>query len=282
MKIGIFDSGLGGLIVARAIRKALPEYDYVYLGDTKRLPYGNKTQNKIYQNTIEALEYLFEQDCALLIVACNTVSSQALRKVQQEWLPKSKYSDRKVLGVIRPTVESVGKFKNIGLIGTLRTIDSTAYLQELKKINPKIKLLAKATPKLVPMIESGKYNDRILKNYLTPFKNIDPVRGREGSQRPSTSNGIEVLILGCTHYGMLKEQIQNILGLKIKIIAQEDLLPKKLKNYLLRHKEITKKLSKNNKFELLVTKLNERYEKLSYEWFGEDVKPKLVKIQPHP
>jgi glutamate racemase len=110
------------------------------------------------------------------------------------------------------------------------------------------------------MIESGKYNDRILKNYLTPFKNI------------------EVLILGCTHYGMLKEQIQNILGLKIKIIAQEDLLPKKLKNYLLKHKEITKKLSKNNKFELLVTKLNERYKKLSYEWFGAKTKPRLIQL----
>ena len=118
MKIGIFDSGLGGLIIARAIRKALPEYDYVYLGDTKRLPYGDRSQENIYKNSVQAIEYLFKKDCVLIIVACNTVSSQALRKIQQKWLPKSKYKNRRVLGVIRPTVEMVGKFKNIGLIGT--------------------------------------------------------------------------------------------------------------------------------------------------------------------
>ena len=260
MRIGIFDSGLGGLIIARAIRETMPEYDYVYMGDTKRLPYGNKKQSKIYENTIEALEYLFKKDCVLVIIACNTASSEALRKVQQEWLPKSKYKDRKVLGVIRPTVECVGGYKSIGLIGTLRTIDSTAYLQELKKINQNIKLLAKATPKLVPMIEAGEYEEKILKDYLAPFKNI------------------ESLILGCTHYGMLKKEIQKILGKKVKIIAQEDLIPEKLKNYLMRHKEIRKKLSKNKNFEILVTKLDKRYEKLSREWFGGKVKPKLIQL----
>lgn len=260
MKIGVFDSGLGGLVIARAIRKTIPEYDYIYLGDTKRLPYGNKTQDEIYQNTIQALEYLFKKDCVLIIIACNTVSSQALRKVQQEWLPKSKYFDRKILGVIRPTVEVVGGFVNIGLIGTVRTVDSTAYSQELKKINSEMNLLDRATPKLVSMIESGKYNEKILKNYLVPFK------------------GVEVLIFGCTHYGMLRKEIQSILGPKIKIIAQEDILPKKLKSYLAKHKEITKRLSKNNKFEILVTKLTERYKKLSSEWFGAKTKPKLIKL----
>jgi len=260
MKIGIFDSGLGGLIVARSIRNALPKYDYVYLGDTKRLPYGNKSQSTIYKNIIEALEFLFKKDCVLIIIACNTASSQALRRVQQEWLPKSKYRDRRVLGVIRPTVESIGKTKNVGLIGTLRTVDSSAYLQELKKINKNIKLLAKATPKLVSMIESGNYEDKILKNYLAPFENI------------------ETLILGCTHFGMLKKQIQNILGKKIKIIAQEELLPDKIENYLTKHKEIRKKLSKDGKFELLVTKLDERYKKLAREWFGSKIKPELIKL----
>lgn len=265
MKIGIFDSGLGGLIVARAIRKKMPQYDYVYLGDTKRLPYGNKSQTQIYKNTTEAIEYLFEKDCALVIVACNTASSQALRKIQQTWLPRvSKYKDRKVLGVIRPTAEAVGQLKNIkkiGLVGTLRTVDSTAYKQELKKINRGIKLLAKATPKLVPMIEQGEQEkyEVILKIYLAPFKNT------------------EALILGCTHYGMLKKEIQNILGRKIKIIAQEELLPKKLESYLSKHGEIRKKLSKNKKFEILLTKFAPRYDKLAREWFGK-VKPKLVNL----
>lgn len=260
MKIGIFDSGLGGLIIARAIRKALPEYDFVYLGDTKNLPYGDRSQENIYKNSIQAIEYLFKKDCVLIIVACNTVSSQALRKIQREWLPKSKYSDKKVLGVIRPTVEVIGKLKNIGLIGTNRTIDSTAYSQELKKINKNIKLFAKATPKLVSMIENGKYKEKILKNYLAPFKNV------------------ETLILGCTHYGMLKKEIQEILPKNVKIISQDEIIPKKLKNYLSRHQEISKQISKNKKFEILVTKLNERYKKLAFEWFGGNIKPKLVQL----
>ena len=260
MKIGIFDSGLGGLIVVRAIRKKLPEYDFVYLGDTKNLPYGNKSQNYIYKHSVQAIEYLFQKDCVLIIVACNTISSQALRKIQQEWLPNSIYKDRRVLGVIRPTVEMVGNFKNIGLIGTNRTIDSTAYLQELKKINKNIKLFARATPKLVPMIEKGKYEEKILTKYLLPFKNVDS------------------LILGCTHYGMLKKEIQEILNKKVKLIAQEDLLPAKLKNYLFRHTEIEKKLYRNKKFEILVTKTSERYKKLATLWFGEKTKIELVNL----
>lgn len=243
-KIGIFDSGLGGLSIARAIRKAMPEYYYVYLGDAKGLPYGNKSQAVIYRNTVRAVEYLFKNDCALVIVACNTASSQALRKIQQEWLPNSKYRDRRVLGVIRPTVESVGKFKNIGLIGTLRTIDSSAYLQELKKVNraerragKNIKLTSLVTPKLVDMVETGKYDGKILKKYLSPFKNS------------------ECLILGCTHYGVLKGKIGKILGRKVRIIAQEDIIPGKLKNYLKRHPEISGKLSKNRKMEILATKI---------------------------
>ncbi len=245
-KIGIFDSGLGGLIIARAIRRFMPGYDYVYLGDTKNLPYGNKSQAKIYANTKKALEYLFEHGCVLVIVACNTASSQALRKIQQEWLParnaahnaaggpNSKYKDRKVLGVIRPTVESIGKSKNVGLIGTVRTVDSKAYKQELYKINPKIKLLAKATPELVPMIEKRELDIKVLKNYLASFKNTD------------------TLILGCTHYGLLKKEIKKILGPKVKIIAQEDIIPGKLKKYLKNHREI--RLSKGSGMEFLVTK----------------------------
>lgn len=260
MKIGIFDSGLGGLIIARAIRKDMPSYDYVYLGDTKNLPYGNKSQKQIYKNTVKAITYLFEKNCFLVIVACNTVSSQALRKVQQEWLPKSKYKDRRVLGVIRPTAEVTGKSSRIGLIGTVRTIDSTAYMQELQKINPKIKLFTQATPNLVPMVESGVFDEKILKRYLSVFKNIDS------------------LILGCTHYGLLEKEIKEILGPKVKIVAQERFIPLKLKDYLKRHPEITKKISLNSKFEVQVTKTNNRYEQLSKKWFGKNIKPKLVTL----
>ena len=251
MKIGIFASGLGGLMISKALREKLPQYDYIYLGDTKNLPYGNKSQQTIYKNTVRAVRYLFDKNCVLVILACNTASSKALRKIQTQWLPKSKYKDRKVLGVIRPTVESVVKSTKIGLIGTIRTIDSSAYLQELKKINKNIKLVAKATPKLVPMIEKGEYKEEILKNYLLPFKNI------------------ETLILGCTHYGILKEKVRKILGPKVKIIVQEDILPYKLKNYLSRHKDIVRKLSKNRTIEILVTKNTKSIKKFS---------PKLVHL----
>ena len=250
MKIGIFDSGLGGLVVAKEIRKAMPQYDYLYLGDTKNLPYGDKTEAQIYKYTVRAVEYLFKHGCVLVVVACNTASAKALRRIQQRWLPKSKYKDRKVLGVIRPTVELIGNLKTVGVIGTVRTTESGAYKTELRKINPKIKLFIKAAPKLVPMIEKGVYEEKILRDYLIPFKNADGI------------------ILGCTHYGLLKKEMRKILGPKVKIIAQEDLLPGKLKDYLEKHGEISGRLSKNSSFELSVTKISERYEELAQKWFG--------------
>ena len=256
MKIGIFDSGLGGLFILKGLlsNRALSKYDYVFLGDTKNLPYGNKSQKQIYKLAVKAIEYLFKQDCALVIVACNTASSQALRKIQQEWLPKSKYKDRKVLGVIRPTVESVIKSaKRIGVIGTNRTIDSKAYLREFKDFNPNLKIFQQATPLLVPLIESGSLIkiDEVLKHHLKQFKNID------------------TLILGCTHYCILKDKVRKLVGPKVKVISQDELLPEKLKSYLIRHKEITQKLSKNRQLQLNVTKLQ--------NWKVGKFKLKLVK-----
>ncbi len=250
MKIGIFDSGLGGLVILRQLKKQLPRFDYIYLGDTKNLPYGNKTQKQIYNLSAKAVEYLFSQDCELIIIACNTVSSQALRRLQREYLLKSKYKTRRILGVIRPTVEVLGKAKTVGLICTNRTIDSFAYSRELENVNPNIKLVAQATPKLVPMIEARKLDQIVLKNYLRQFKNID------------------TLILGCTHYGLIKKEIQKFLP-GVKIVAQEDLLPSKLKSYLHSHKALEHKLSKHGKMELQVTKVSPIYKKLAKEWFGD-------------
>ena len=250
MKIGIFDSGLGGLVILRELKKKLPQYDYIYLGDTKNLPYGNKSQMKIYGLAVRAVEYLFQQDCELIIMACNTVSSQALCKLQQEYLPKSKYKHRRILGVIRPTAETVIRSRiTVGLIGTNRTVDSSAYSRELENVNPKIKLVAQATPRLVPMIEARKLDKVVLKSYLTQFKNIN------------------TLILGCTHYGLIKKEIQKFLP-GVKIVAQEDLLPSKLRSYLRRHKVLERKLSKHGKIELQVTKINPVYKKLAKHWFG--------------
>ncbi len=257
MKIGIFDSGLGGLVVLKELKRKLPKYDYLYLGDTKNLPYGDKSQARIFDLTKKAVDYLFRQDCELVIVACNTASSQALRRIQRGYLPKSKFKDRRVLGIIRPTVEEVKNFKTIGIIGTRRTVDSGAYVRELKNMGWHGKLLTKSTPKLVPMIENNKLDHKIVQDYLKSFKNMD------------------ALILACTHYGLLKKTIA-MNGNRMKIIAQEDLLPAKLRNYLKRHPEVSKNLSRNSKLTLLITKSNPRYQNLAKNWFGK-VKLNTVK-----
>ncbi len=250
MKIGVFDSGLGGLFVLKALlqNKHLRKYDFLFLADTKNLPYGNQSQKKIYDLTLKAINYLFEQNCQLVIVACNTVSAQALRKIQQVYLPKSKYKDRKVLGVIRPTVEMVSKSSGlVGVIGTNRTIASKAYIREFKNFNPKLKLHQLATPLLVPLIEAGNTAkmDEVLSHYLKHFEKLR----------------INTLVLGCTHYGLIKGRAQRIMGKNVKVISQEELLPAKLKGYLDHHKDIEKKLSRNGKTTLAVTKLNSLYTK---------------------
>jgi glutamate racemase len=265
MRIGVFDSGLGGLVILRnLLRNKLRNYDFLYLGDTKNLPYGNKSQKEIYKLAVKSVEYLFKQNCELVIVACNTVSSEALRKLQQEYLPKSKYKDRKILGIIRPTVENVGRVKRVGLIGTNATVKSSAYSHELADIDSKIKLVAEATPLLVPMIESQNLSklDEVLKHYLKPL----------------VAKDIQALILGCTHYGLIKNRIQRLLPKNIKVIAQEDLLPSKLSIYLAKHSEIKRKLKKNGKIELQVTKNNPLYTKLSKQWFGNKAKLKVVAL----
>lgn len=251
MKIGIFDSGLGGLIVLRQLKKQLPRYEYLYLGDTKNMPYGEKTQAQIYTLTRKAVAYLFSQNCTVVIVACNTASSQALRKLQQEWLPTSKYSDRKILGIIRPTAESVPKTGKIGIIGTRRTIDSKAYTNEFLNTGHKIQLIMKAAPKLASMIEEGRVERKQLAKYLQPLQKAH----------------ISTLVLACTHYGEIKQDITRIMGKKVKIICQEEILPAKLKIYLTNHPEIKRVLNKINKQELQVTKKTLRYSKLAHEWF---------------
>ncbi len=258
MKIGIFDSGLGGLVVLKELKRKLPKYDYLYLGDTKNLPYGDKSQAQIFNLTKKAAEYLFQQDCILVIVACNTASSQALRRLQREYLPKSQYRDRKILGIIRPTVEEVKNLRTVGIIGTSRTVDSKAYVRELKKINPRIRVIQKATPKLVPMIEGGKLDASVLKTDLKSF----------------AEEQADGLILGCTHYSLIKKQIQS--AFDGRVICQDELLPSKLQNYLRRHKPIDRKISRNSRLALSVTKANPRYQKLADKWFGK-VKLNTVK-----
>lgn len=257
MKIGIFDSGLGGLFTMKAITQKLPEYDYIYLGDTKRLPYGGRSHETIYEFLKEGIDFLFSKNCALIVVACNTASSEALRVLQQNYL-KEKYPNKRVLGMIVPIVEECVSYKNVGIIGTQATIRSSAYQKEFIRQNSKAKIIGIPTPLLVPIIESGetKWIKPTLKDYLTKFK---------GSK-------INALILGCTHYAIIKKEIRTLIPQSVKIISQDEIIPKKLELYLEKHPEIKKILSQGKKRDFYVTDITVNFQKIAQKWFGKDAK----------
>lgn len=240
-KIGFFDSGMGGLHVARAIRLLLPAYDYVYLGDTLNLPYGGRSFDTIYSLTEAAIRFLFQQhDCDLVIIACNTASVTALRKLQQEFLPVH-YPDRRILGIVVPTLESATELEanKIGLIATEYTIRSKTYDAEIVKITPRAKIFGQATPLLVPLIEhhGDKYMDQVLVDYLEPL----------------VRKGLDCLILGCTHYIAIKDRVRDIVDPNVRVLSQDEIVPLKLRNYLERHPEMEQRLSQNGSFDIYAT-----------------------------
>ncbi len=260
--IGIFDSGFGGLTIKREILKKLPQYDYVYLGDNARAPYGDRSQDLIYKYTVQAVDFLFKNGCELVVLACNTASTEALRKIQQRWLLK-KYPQKRVLGVVIPIAEEVAKLEKggrVGLIGTRATIDSKSYNNEIRKINFDIELFEQATPLLVPLIEEGWHKRRetkmILRNYLRPLKRA----------------GLNKLILGCTHYSILLKEIRAIMGRKCEILDSPKIVAEKLENYLQRHPEIENKLSKNNKRIFYTTDNVDRFKDLAQKFLGQQIK----------
>lgn len=266
MKIGIFDSGLGGLVIAKSIFKKLPKYDYIYLGDTQNLPYGEKTSAEIYRYTKKAVDFLFKQNCELVIVACNTSSALALRRLQQQYLPKV-YPGRRILGVVVPTLEVADnshRRKKIGVIGTFATIKSHIYKKELQKIDSKAEIFELATPKLVPLIEANSLQQakKTLKLYLKALQ----------------KENIEALVLGCTHYPILKREVKGLMGKKIEVISQDEIIPGKLVDYLKRHSEFEKKLAKHRKREFLVTALNKNFADVAARLFGRKLKLKLINL----
>ncbi len=254
MKVGIFDSGLGGLFTLRAIAETLPKYDYVYLGDTKHLPYGSRSHDEIYQYLKEGLSFLFQNECGLVIVACNSASAEALKRVQSEYLPIH-YPDRKVLGMIVPMTEACASYDHVGLIATLATVHSGAYEREFKKRTPHTRLTSLATPNLVPLIESGDHERVVasLKEYLAQLTDID------------------ALLLGCTHYAIVKDIIQKIVPTSVAIISQDTVVPLKTSDYLDRHPEIEKTLSRDGTKAFFVTSMSDRFRELAKDWFGEAI-----------
>lgn len=264
--IGVFDSGFGGLEILSEIVKELPEFDYIYLGDTARTPYGTRSQEIVYTFTKQAVDSLFKENCQLIILACNTASSRALRKIQKEYLPKY-YPERRVLGVLIPaSEEAIKKTKNkkIGVLATEGTVSSKAFVRELKKIDREIKVFQNAASLLVPIVESGEQNSEItdlaLRNYLSPL----------------IKKGIDTLILGCTHYGILQKKIKQVIDRNIILIVEGKVVAKKLKDYLKRHPEIEKRLTRGKRTIFLTSDLSEKFKKLGSLFFGEKIQPKKI------
>lgn len=265
MTIGIFDSGLGGLVMTRAFRRALPEHDFLYLGDSLHVPYGPRSAEAIYEFTLRGIEYLFKQDCALVIIACNTASASALRLLQQDYLQEH-YPDRRILGVIVPTIEATiaTGHKRIGLIGTAFTVNSDTYRTELQKINPEIELFAKQAPMLVPLVENNAidFAEPILRSYVEPL----------------VEQNIDSLILGCTHYPLFKPMLQKILPDHVDIISQDEIIPERLADYLQRHPEIDGRLQKNGMTYGCLTDISQSYTEIGEQLFGEKLLFKKVTI----
>ena len=263
-KIGIFDSGLGGLYVARAIKQAMPQYDYAYLGDTLNVPYGGRSMEAIYKLSEAAIRYLFEQqNCDLAIIACNTASVTALRKLQNEFLV-NEYPDRRILGVIVPTLESATELgaTQIGLIATEYTIRSRIYDEEIAKITPRAQIYGQPTPLLVPLIENRgeKYMDMILGDYLEPL----------------IEKGLDSLILGCTHYISIKDRVRDITNHRVRVLSQDEIIPPKLKDYLDRHPEMEQRLSHGRTFGVFATDVNPNFIANVEKLMGSGYEPQLA------
>lgn len=270
--IGVFDSGFGGLSILRSVVKALPQYDYVYLGDTARTPYGTRSQEVIYQFTEQAVDFLFGNNCELIIVACNTASSEALRRIQQEYLP-ARYPERRVLGVIIPAAEwAVEKTRNhrIGVMATESTVSSGAFARELLKLNPEIRVFQQGCPLLVPIVESGEQNSQVAELMIRKYVSS------------LLKQKVDTLILGCTHYGILESKIKKAVGKKVAVVAEGDVVAKKLKEYLKRHVDLESVLSRNSSLLFCTTDLTHRFVTLGGKFFGKKIEAQKVTLEPQP
>jgi glutamate racemase len=266
--IGVFDSGFGGLTIYKDIEKSLPQYDYIYLGDNARAPYGNRSQEVIYEYARQAVDFLFAQGCDLVILACNTTSAEALPKLQKEYLPK-KFPGKNVLGVIRPLVEEAAKAtkkKVIAVMGTRSTVESKSYVRELQNQDRKIKAYQQACPLLVPLIEENwekcPETKMILKKYIRPLKNYQP----------------DTVILGCTHYGWLQKEIQNYFGKRANVLDSGKIVAGKLAIYLQKHPQYAKTSGNTPARIFYTTESSVRFESSARKYLGRNIKAKTVEL----
>ncbi|MDO4190141.1 MAG: glutamate racemase [Bacteroidales bacterium] len=271
MKIGIFDSGYGGLTIWNRIQQRLPQYDYIYLGDNARMPYGTRSFEVVYNYTLQCVQTLFDLGCQLVILACNTASAKALRSIQQHDLPRIA-PNRRVLGVIRPTVEAVDtltKTNVVGLVATEATIQSHSYLLELAKMCPDVKLVEQACPMWVPIIENNEHHsegaDFFVKKYLD--------RLFEQNQL------IDTLILGCTHYPLLIDKIRQYTPHHVAIIEQGGIVADSLADYLQRHPEIESLCSKNGQTVFYTTENAEKFQQSASLFLQRNITVKHLSIK---
>ena len=260
--IGVFDSGLGGLTVLKEFLRVLPDYDYSYLGDNARAPYGNKSDEVIYNYTGEAVDFLFKQGCELIIIACHTASAKTLRRIQQGYLLKF-YPERRVLGMIAPITEAaieLSRYHRLAVIGTKATISSGVYKKELEKLRNDLEIFQQACPLLVALVEEGWAGkpeaNMILKKYLRPLK----------------VKQVDTLILGCTHYPLMIKDIRRIMGRNVKVINPAIMAAEKLVDYLKRHQEIEKKLGKNKQLVFYTTDDANKFKALGERFLGREIK----------
>lgn len=268
--IGVFDSGYGGLTVLKEIVHALPQYDYLYLGDNARAPYGPRSFETVYEYTLECVKHLFSKGCYLVILACNTASAKALRNIQQKYLP-SIDPHRRVLGVIRPTSEIVGNYsktKHVGILGTTGTVNSGSYPIEIKKFFPDIKVYQEACPMWVPLVENNEYEHTGADYFIK--KNMDNLL--------SLSNQIDTIILGCTHYPLLINKIRKFLPASVTVLSQGEIVAKSLDDYLKRHPEIDAQCSKGGTLEFYTTEFPENFDAQASRFFGKQVPAKHLII----
>lgn len=258
--IGIFDSGYGGLTVLKEIEKALPAYDFIYLGDNARTPYGTRSFETVYEYTLQCVKWLFQQGCPLIILACNTASAKALRTVQQKDLPKLG-GEKRVLGVIRPTAEIIGNHtsaKEIGILATKGTVQSGSYLIEIEKFFPGLKVVQQACPMWVPLVENNEHET----------EGADYFIKKDIAKLLEKSPHIDTILLACTHYPLLIKKIKKYLPTGIKIISQGEIVAKSLQKYLERHPEIDSKCSKNGRLQFYTTDSTLDFDKHSEIFFG--------------
>ncbi len=268
--IGVFDSGYGGLTVLKEIINKLPQYDYIYLGDNARAPYGTRSFETVYEYTLQCVKQLFAMGCPIVILACNTASAKALRNIQQKDLPQIA-PDKRVLGVIRPTTEIVGKYsktKHVGVLGTSGTVSSNSYPIEIAKFYPELTVHQEACPMWVPLVENNELDtpgadffiQKHLDNLLLKDKNIDTI------------------ILGCTHYPLLINKIKTHIPSSITILSQGEIVAESFSDYLVRHPELEQKCSKGKTIEFYTTDSPENFDKAASTFFDGVVKSKHLAL----